>query len=67
MSTVPEVIAANFLGLRVLSLSCIANPAADHHKGRMTHEEVLLAMGQLAPRAVRLLEGIVEEAEGHGE
>jgi purine-nucleoside phosphorylase len=61
MSTVPEVIAANFLGLRVLSLSCIANPAADLHEGRMTHEEILRAMKALAPKAVDLLEGIVGE------
>ena len=62
MSTVPEVIAAKFLNLRVVALSCIANPAADHHRGRMAHEEVLEAMAKLAPRAVRLLEGIVAEA-----
>jgi purine-nucleoside phosphorylase len=61
MSTVPEVIAARFLGMRVLSLSCVANAAADLHRGEMTHSEVLEAMGRLAPRAVWLLEGIVEE------
>ncbi|MFH1830327.1 MAG: purine-nucleoside phosphorylase [Pseudomonadota bacterium] len=61
MSTVPEVIAANFLGLRVLSLSCIANFASDLHEGRMTHAAVLKAMKELAPKAVKLLEGIVEE------
>ncbi len=61
MSTVPEVIAANFLGLRVLSLSCIANRAADLHKGEMTHAEVLEAMNALAPKAIELLKGIIEE------
>ncbi|MBN1283726.1 MAG: purine-nucleoside phosphorylase [Proteobacteria bacterium] len=62
MSTVPEVIASNFLGLRVLSFSCIANPAADLHEGEMSHAEVLESMQRLSPRAVRLLEGIVAEA-----
>ncbi len=59
MSTVPEVIAANFLGMKVLTLSCIANPAADLHTGKMTHAEVLAAMDALAPKVVRLLEGIM--------
>lgn len=61
MSTVPEVIAANFLGMRVLTLSCIANPAADLHKGNMSHKEVLDAMQKLAPRVVKLLKAIIEE------
>ena len=61
MSTIPEVIAANFLGLRVLTFSCIANPAADLHEGKMTHDEVLAAMNALAPKVVGLLQGIVEE------
>jgi len=62
MSTVPEVIAANFLGLRVMSLSCIANPAADLHRGTMTHAEVLDTMQRLAPKAVAILEEVVADA-----
>jgi purine-nucleoside phosphorylase len=61
MSTVPEVIAANFLGMKVLSLSCIANPAADLHEGEMTHAEVLDAMKELAPKAISLIDGVIEE------
>lgn len=61
MSTVPEVIAANFLGLKVLSFSCIANKAADLHKGTMTHTEVLESMALLAPKMVKLLKTVVEE------
>lgn len=60
MSTVPEVIAANFLGMKVLSLSCIANAAADLHKGEMKHAEVLAAMNRLAPRAISLIEGVIQ-------
>ena len=40
MSTVPESIAANHLGLRVCALSCITNPAAGIHNTKLTHEEV---------------------------
>ncbi|MBT3181463.1 MAG: purine-nucleoside phosphorylase [Deltaproteobacteria bacterium] len=61
MSTVPSVIAANFLNMRVLTYSCIANPAADLHSGKMTHKEVLDAMNALAPKVVRLLQEVVKE------
>lgn len=40
MSTVPEAIAANHLGLRVCALSCITNPAAGISKQKLSHEEV---------------------------
>lgn len=40
MSTVPESIAANHLGLRVCAISCITNPAAGITKSKLTHEEV---------------------------
>ncbi|MFH0799007.1 MAG: purine-nucleoside phosphorylase [Pseudomonadota bacterium] len=61
MSTVPEVIAARFLGLKVLSLSCVANAAAHLHKGRMSHAEVLATMDEAAPKMVELLRGVIEE------
>lgn len=59
MSTVPEVIAARFLNIKVLALSCIANPAADRHGGALTHEEVLEAMNAAAPQLIDLLDGII--------
>lgn len=40
MSTVPETIAANHLGLRVAALSCITNPAAGLSKNKLSHDEV---------------------------
>ncbi len=40
MSTVPETIAANHLGLRVAALSCITNLAAGIQRHRLSHEEV---------------------------
>lgn len=61
MSTIPEVIAARFLGMRVMALSCIANPAADLHGGEMSHAEVLEAMEALAPKAVALIRGVIGE------
>lgn len=61
MSTVPEIIAANFLGMRCLSFSCIANPSSDRHEGEMSHGEVLEAMNKLAPRMCSLLKGVVKK------
>lgn len=40
MSTVPEVIAANHLGLRVAALSCITNLAAGISRHKLSHTEV---------------------------
>lgn len=40
MSTVPETIAANHLGLRVCALSCITNLAAGLSRNKLSHEEV---------------------------
>jgi purine-nucleoside phosphorylase len=40
MSTVPESIAANHLGLRVCALSCITNAAAGISKQKLSHAEV---------------------------
>ena len=40
MSTVPEVIAANHLGLRVAAVSCITNLAAGVSQSKLTHLEV---------------------------
>ncbi len=40
MSTVPETIAANHLGLRVAALSCITNLAAGISTEKLSHDEV---------------------------
>lgn len=61
MSTVFEVISCNFLKLKVLSFSCVANPAADRHTGNMNHEEVLHAMHEMGPRLKTLIENCMKK------
>lgn len=60
MSVVPEVTAANYLGMEAVGFSCIANMAADLHAGGMNHHEVLDAMKKMEDRLVRLLIGVIK-------
>lgn len=61
MSTVFEVIACNFLDMKVLTFCCIANPAADRHTGNMSHEEVLEALQAAAPKLSALITSCAEQ------
>jgi purine-nucleoside phosphorylase len=60
MSTVPEVLQANFLGMQVLGISTITNPAAGLNAAPLTHEDVLavgLNLKDTLERLVRLILG----------
>lgn len=41
MSTVPETIVANYLGIKVLGIACITNMATGIRTGKHSHEEVV--------------------------
>jgi purine-nucleoside phosphorylase len=60
MSTVPEVIAARQMGLRVLVASLAANPAAGLVDRPLTHEEVLDEGARAAERLAKLIGNLVE-------
>ncbi len=60
MSTIPEVIAANHLGLEVVAISCVANFAAGMTKNRLTHEEVLEEMEKASGRLTRLVSALLK-------
>jgi purine-nucleoside phosphorylase len=59
MSTVPEAIVARHMGVEVLGISCITNPAAGVLPKPLHHEEVMEVARQVGARFIALLEAIV--------
>jgi purine-nucleoside phosphorylase len=59
MSTVPEVIALNQMGVGVVGISCITNMAAGVLPQKLRHEEVLETTRRVKDRFVTLLGALV--------
>ena len=59
MSTVPEVVMANYLGMKVLAISCVTNMAAGILKQKINHEEVLETGRQVRGTLVRFLKALL--------
>jgi purine-nucleoside phosphorylase len=62
MSTVPEVIAARHMGMRVLGISCITNMAAGVTKRPLDHREVLEVGEKVKAGLIDVLGRIIQEA-----
>jgi purine-nucleoside phosphorylase len=59
MSTVPEVIAANHMGMKVVAISCVTNMAAGVLPQKLDHKEVLAVGEQVRDTLVKLLTALV--------
>jgi purine-nucleoside phosphorylase len=64
MSTVPEVIAANQLKMRVLGISCITNMATGILNQKLSHEEVTETANRIKDKFVRLMKEILKQLSG---
>jgi purine-nucleoside phosphorylase len=63
MSTVPEVIAANHMGVAVLAISCVTNMAAGILPQKLSHQEVLETGEMVKGTLVRLLKALLPRLE----
>ncbi|MGA8490500.1 MAG: purine-nucleoside phosphorylase [Terriglobales bacterium] len=61
MSTIPEVIAARHIGLKVLAISCVTNMAAGISDEVLKHEDVLATGEQVKGDFVALLRAVLPE------
>ncbi len=61
MSTVPEVIAARHMGLKVLAISCVTNMAAGILDQPINHEEVLKTGDRVKEDFVVLLRAVLPQ------
>jgi len=61
MSTVPEVIAANHMGVQVLGISCITNMAAGILPQRLSHREVIDTTRRVGEQFSELLQAIIPQ------
>jgi purine-nucleoside phosphorylase len=59
MSTVPEAIVARHMGIEVLGISCITNPAAGVLPTPLNHEEVMEVARRVGGQFISLLEEII--------
>jgi purine-nucleoside phosphorylase len=59
MSTVPEVIVANHMGVRCLAISCVTNMAAGILPQKINHEEVLETGRRVRDTLIRLLTALL--------
>lgn len=63
MSTVPEVVVARHMNMRVLGISLITNTATGEEHEEVNHEGVLATSDAARPTFVALVKGILREMD----
>ena len=63
MSTVPEVIVANHIGMKVLGISCITDLAIDGVIVKTSVEEILKAASDAEPIMTKLIEKVIKKID----
>lgn len=63
MSTVPEVIVANHMGMKVLGISCITDLAIDGVIVKTSVEEILKAAADSEPIMTKLIKKVIEKID----
>ncbi len=63
MSTVPEVIVARHMGIKVLGISCVTDMAVADEIVSVSHEEVIEVANKTRPKFIKLVRGILSEVK----
>ena len=63
MSTVPEALVANHMGMKILGISCLTNMASGILNQKLSHHEVLDVAKQVNSRFTALVRDIVKRMD----
>jgi purine-nucleoside phosphorylase len=63
MSTVPEVIVANHMGMKVLGISCITDLAIDGVIVKTALEKILKTASDAEPIMTKLIEKVIKKID----